>query len=466
MSLRLRGFQAELINAMTFMIPTMRALSANLGFPLAERYTRRHIWGKKAQLDAWKIESADEKNRRIHASLCDVVEYAEKHVPYYRNLFKRIRFEPAKLRGDIRYKEDIPFLTKEIILAHPGQFLSDEFPPSELIERKSSGSTGLTLSFYYSKDDLDWTSAVLFHLNEAVSRSLSDREVHLIYVNPNAQPVGAFEGMRERLKLMAVNRANIKIRDLSAATVQSHLLAIRAQRPYLLYGLPSSLKALVQFAQDASKYRGLCENFVSSGETLDARSAQFIHEAIGCKVINRYGNAEFGAVAQSANDPQMLRIVDGVVFPEYFVIQGYSEIVLTTLVGRAMPLIRYRTGDLGTIEHLQDGSQVLSGIHGRLHDLVAFGGRTLTTSFIAACLHSKFRIHDFQIVQRDEQLPEFRIVTDYPEQLPEIGKELAVIVGMPVKVSRVRPTDLIRKGRQMKFAHYVRELGGESVVVL
>lgn len=443
------------------MISTMRALRANLSFPLAERYTRRHILGKKAQLDAWKTEDADTKNRRTHASLCNVVEYAAKHVPYYHNLFRRIRFDPEKLRGDIRHFQDIPFLTKETILSQPEQFLSDEFPRSTLIERKTSGSTGLTLSFYYSKDDLDWASAVVFHLNEAISRNLSDREVHLIYVNPNAQHVGAFESMRERLKLMAVNRANVKIRELSEETVRLHLQAIRAQQPYLLYGLPSTLKALIQFAQDVSKYRDLCEYFVSSGETLDARSAQFIYEAIGCKVINRYGNAEFGAVAQSASDTQMLRVVDGVTFPEYFDIQGYAEIVLTTLVGRAMPLIRYRTGDLGTVEQLQDGSHELSGIQGRLHDLVDFGGRTLTTSFIAACLHTKFRIHDFQIVQRNKQLPEFRVVTDYPEQLPAIGKELAVIVGMPVKVSRVRPTDLIRKGRQMKFAHYVREPEGE-----
>jgi phenylacetate-CoA ligase len=439
------------------MTPLLRALGANLSFPLAERYTRRNIWQKKTLLDAWQHESAVQKNHRINTALCDVIDYAATNVPYYRNLFKRIRFEPAKLRTDIRYFQDIPFLTKETILAQPDDFLSTEFRARELTDRKTSGSTGLTLSFYYSKSDLDWASAVIFHLNARFARSLSDREVQLSFVDPSAPPEGLMDEIRGGLRAITMNRATVYLRGLSALTARTHLRAIRAQKPYLIYGLQSTLKALIQFAETPAQYHQLCEYFVSSGETLDAHSARLITDAIGCKVINRYGNAEFGAIAQSIDDPSILKIIDGLVLPENFGTHGFSEIVLTTLVGRGMPLIRYRTGDLGNVDLDADGSYRLSAIQGRLHDLVVLGGKTFTTSFLSTGLHGKYSIHDFQIVQRGSAPPEFRVVTDQPEQLPLIQRELTAIAGVEVKVSRIRPTDLIRKGRQMKFSHYVRE---------
>jgi len=439
------------------MISTMRGLGAKLSYPLAERYTKRHIRQKKARLDAWLAEDSKKRAHRLHLALCDVVQYAEKYVPYYHDLFRRTRFNPERLRNDVHYWQDIPFLTKETILANPERLLSTEFPRDALAERKTSGSTGSTLSFYYSKEDLDWVSATVALMNEAISRRLSDREAHLVYVDNNTKRAGFLGRMREKAKLAIVNRSNINIRDLSLESVRLYLHTIKQQKPYLLYGLQSTLKALIQVSQNESDCHGLCEYFVSSGETLDTRSTQIIRDAVGCSVVNRYGNAEFGAVAQSVDNPQELRIIDGTVFPENFVIQGCSEIVLTTLVGRAMPLIRYRTGDLGVVEKLHDGTYMVSKIVGRVHDTVSFGGSTFTTSYIATCLHAQFRIHDFQIVQYGEHLPEFRIVTDYPEQLPDIEKSLGTMVGIPVKVKRIRPADIIRKGRQMKFAYYVRE---------
>lgn len=442
---------------MYFMISTVRGLGAKLGYPLAERFAGRCIRQKRERFAVWQTESSDKRRARLHAALCDVVQYAASHVPYYRDLFRRIRFHPDKLRQDARYFQDIPFLTKETILANTGQLLSEEFPSRALIERKTSGSTGSTLSFYYSHDDLDWASAAVTHMNAAISRGLSDRELHLVYVDPNTTRASALETLREKLKLAVVNRSNIYIRDLSADSVRIYLHTIKKQKPYLVYGLQSTLKALIQIAENESDYKGLCHYFVASGETLDARAASIIRNAIGCEVINRYGNAEFGAIAQSLQDPQVLPIIDGLVLPESLYGYGCSEIVLTTLVGRAMPLIRYRTGDLGLVKELENGTYTISHIQGRIHDIVPFGGRTLTTSYIGTHLHAHFRIHDFQIVQRGDRPPEFCIVTDFPEQLPAIEQSLTYLVGSSLTVKRIRPTDIIRKGRQMKFAYYVHE---------
>ena len=66
-----------------------------------------------------------------------------------------------------------------------------------------------------------------------------------------------------------------------------------------------------------------------------------------CRVVDRYGLAEFGVVAyQMDGDSNALRVYDGFVWPET---TEEGEIVLTGLTNRMMPLIRYRTGDLATL---------------------------------------------------------------------------------------------------------------------
>jgi phenylacetate-CoA ligase len=144
-------------------------------------------------------------------------------------------------------------------------------------------------------------------------------------------------------------------------------------------------------------------------------------------------------------------------WPENLSIQGFPEIVLTTLVNRAMPLIRYRTGDLGLVESAAGGGFTLSRLQGRVHEIFMLDEHSYTTSFMSTFLHSRFRIHDFQIIQRETRVPEFRIVTDHPDELSGIEDALLSLCGVPVKATRIRTTDLLRRGRQMKFSHLVRE---------
>lgn len=428
----------------------------NFQFSLAEKVARRDIWRKKLLVEQWQQKNPEERKLQRQALLENIVEYAFHRVPFYRDLFRRIRFDPGKIRKDIRYFQDIPFLTKETILSQPMRFRSLDFVKSEFIEKKTSGSTGATFSFYYSKEDLDWASAVVLYLNQSVSHDLSHREVHLIATDSKEKSGFSIEGFLERLKLIALNRANIYVRDFSPSVSQSLLQLMKSEKPYLIYGLQSILRAVIQSSNGAS-FRDLCQYFISSGETLDEKAVDVISQAIGCKVINRYGNAEFGAVAQSADDPLFLKFVEGIVYPENLTIQEYPEIVLTTLMGRAMPLLRYRTGDLGLLQENPDGSITLSNVHGRLNEIVTIEKKQFHTTFLASFLNNHFLIHDFQIVQRSDGVFEFRIITDCPDQLPNIKKKLTSLTGGAIMVSRIRPSELIRKGRQRKFAYFIQE---------
>ena len=228
------------------MINSKIFVKEGLQFFLAEKVARRDIWRKKLLVEQWQQKNPEERKLQRQALLERIVEYAFHRVPFYNDLFRRIRFDPRKIRKDIRFFQDIPFLTKETILSQPMRFLSSDYVKNEFIEKKTSGSTGATFSFYYSREDLDWASAVILYLNQAIARDLSHREVYLIATDPKNKSVFSIEGLLERLKLFALNRANIYVKDFSPSTSQSLLQLMKSEKPYLIYGLQSILRAVIQ----------------------------------------------------------------------------------------------------------------------------------------------------------------------------------------------------------------------------
>lgn len=436
----------------------LKAILRNqLYMPLAEKLSGRRIREKITRLEQWRHESSAEKALRIANALGDTLQYAGNNVPYYRDLFRRIKFDPECVRKDIAWLNDLPHLTKEIVMMQPERFISDAFDRNTLIERKTSGSTGLTLSFFYSQAELDLASAVLRFLDLAAGKTPDDSEVYLRLIPLGGAAMSLRERILETFKEVVLNRSTVEITSLDTDQARRCLQTVRRQHPYSVYGLRSTLESIVRLADDSALCRNLSRIYISTGETLDRRAADFITSNIGCKIFNRYGNAEFGAVAQSETDSQTLRFMDGLVLPENFIVEGFSEIVLTTLHSRAMPLIRYRTGDLGKVTADSNGSYYLTDVTGRLHDLIHIGSRSFTTAYLSEFLQKRFAVHDFQIVEELDATPlEFRVVTDHPEQLEQIASALHLHLGQEVKVVRIRLSDFMRRGRQMKFTHVIR----------
>ena len=76
--------------------------------------------------------------------LVRVVRHAAEHVPYYRDLFKKINFDPARFRG----REDlhrIPLLDKQTLRIRQEEFIADNAASFGINWDSTSGSTGTPL---------------------------------------------------------------------------------------------------------------------------------------------------------------------------------------------------------------------------------------------------------------------------------------------------------------------------------
>ena len=378
-------------------------------------------------------------------------------MPYYRDLFRQIGFQPEKVVHDHRYFLDLPFLTKDIIREQGDRLLNEAIPKAEMIERKTGASTGPSTLIYYSREALDWTAAVNLFCLEGAGKTRVKKEVHLASRFPEAFPVK--DRFREMVKCAALNRSNIFTDSLDDENLERIWRRLRRFKPFLLQGHPSTTYALARFVMlrgyDTS---GVLQVFESTGELLDEKKRRTIEEAFKCRVINRYGNAELGIVAYEQNHDyrRWMKVMDFIAWPEISKdADGADELILTGLTNPGMPLIRYRSGDLGELVTEPDGVY-LKKVTGRVHDVVRIGNRAYPTHYIQDLLDKMGGIVEFQIEQTAEVEIRLRLVLEASAPEKEIADRVSQWWGDKVGVDFVNISDLKRRGRLGKFHYLIR----------
>jgi phenylacetate-CoA ligase len=102
--------------------------------------------------------------------LSKIVRYAAVNVPYYRDLFSQIGFDPEKLTTDAGYFRDIPYLTKDIIRTQGDRLLRHDHATARKHVPKTGGSTGPSALIFYDQDAADWSSATTRTLRAGIGK--------------------------------------------------------------------------------------------------------------------------------------------------------------------------------------------------------------------------------------------------------------------------------------------------------
>lgn len=434
----------------------LRYLNAWLVYPLAERCQGRQIRSKAQQIRAEMRLPFAARHTRRPRQLAAVLAAAARDVPYYRDLFRALRFNPARVADDPRYLEELPYLTKEIVREQGARLLSERFTPAQLHVRRTGGSTGPSALVYYSTPALDWTAAINLVALEWAGKRRQDVELHLASRFPETFPWR--DRLKECVKCLALNRHNAFTDDWEPAALERLWQKICRVRPYLVQGHPSSLYALALHLRDRGRDgRGILRVFESTGEALDQKKRETIEGVLGCRVLNRFGNAEFGIVAYESLDrrDRRLQLFDCVVWPEQIEHEsGRPELVLTGLLNEAMPLVRYRTGDLAQVLMTDDGL-VLEEITGRVHDVVSIGNRRYPTHFIQDVLDRIGGIDEFQVEPRPGQPLLLRLVVGDASRRPAVAQRIRQWWADDVAVEFAGFGGLARTGWRGKFRYVV-----------
>jgi phenylacetate-CoA ligase len=391
-------------------------LVAGLVFPLHERLKRHDTVAVRRKLEQTQWWPAERIAELQLDRLRTLLSEAGRHVPYYRELFGRLGFEPAAVRsvGDL---QRLPLLTKADIRRGGDAFRHER--AGRLTRHNTGGSSGEPLIFYIGKERVSHDVAAKWRATRWWGVDIGDPET-VVWGSPIE--LGAQDRARAvRDKLLRTRL--LPAFEMSEAKLDGFVATIRAQRPRMLFGYPSALSHIARHA----RRRGLAMNdlgirvaFVTSERLYDEQRAD-IEQVFGCPVANGYGGRDAGFIAHQCPKGGMHITAEDIVVelvgPDgQPVPDGTSgEIVVTHLATRGFPFIRYRTGDMAVRSAATcacgRGLPMLAEIQGRSTDfLLAQDGTVMHGLALIYVLRDLPGVGGFKIVQHTADHTEVQVV--------------------------------------------------------
>jgi phenylacetate-CoA ligase len=325
--------------------------------------------------------------------------------------------------GDVRTLDDLPKLP----FAHKSD-LRENYPfgllavPREEIVRvqASSGSHGKPTVVGYTRADLEiWT--------ELMARSMTMAGVRPGMLIHNANGYGLFTGGLGFHQ--GGERIGATVVPVSGGQTARQAMLIRDFGAQILVATPSYSLVIGQALQDAgiAPEDNALELGLFGGEPWTEGLRAKIDGALGIKAINFYGLSEMCGPGVAT---ECLTARDGLhVQEDHFLVEvidpadgtplppgADGELVFTTLTKEALPLIRYRTGDLGAVtpEPCACGRTTarLIRLGGRRDDMMIIRGVNLYPSHIEQIVMG---VHGVA--------PHWRLILERPGPMDELTLE-------------------------------------------
>ncbi len=441
-------------------------IAAGVLFPLQCRAKKHTTVAVRQAMEVSQWWSADRLEALRIERLRHLLVHAGTHVPYYRDLFASLGFDPAAVTST-KDLARLPFLDKPTIRANTDGLKADD--AVGLSRFNTGGSSGEPLVFFIGKKRVSHDVAAKWRATRWWNVDIGDPEI-VVWGSPiELGSQDRIRAIRDRLFRTELLPAF----EMSEAKLDGFVARIRQVRPRMLFGYPSSISLI---AQHAAK-RGVPMNdlgirvaFVTSERLYDHQRAT-ISSVFGCPVANGYGGRDAGFLAHECPEGGMhitaedviLEIIDGDgnVLPH-----GMSgEIVVTHLATGDFPFVRYRTGDVGVLDDRRcpcgRGLPLLKEVQGRSTDfVVAADGTVMHGLALIYVLRELPGIASFKIIQHTRSELEVQVVptaefSDATEAVIREGLRKRLGVSVTIDVRRV---DEIAPEKSGKFRYVVSKV--------
>ncbi len=236
--------------------------------------------------------------------------------------------------------------------------------------------------------------------------------------------------------------------------VEENVQRLREIRPSVLWIYPSALRALLQHAGSLA---AVCSPrlLISSAEALDPWLLARLAVPGGPEVRNFYGALEVGRIAWECAAGEGLHVNGDALVVELEAEEAPGAghpVVITNLLARRMPLLRYRLGDrLAAIERPCSCGVQLPLIHppvGREWDLIVLpSGKVSPPLAVTTYLSTFAGLLQYRVIQKRRDHLVFRFVCSpapRPGELAKLRAELEHHFGEPMTldfelVDRIEP---------------------------
>lgn len=325
--------------------------------------------------------------------LQSLLEHAYANCPFHRQRMQQANFVPTDLRS-LSDLEALPPLEKSDIQQNRDALVAGNWKREELITNQTGGSTGQPLSFYLSHDRKCSRLAATLRHNRWAGWDVGDKNA-IIWGAP--QDLVNRNGFKARVQNLLLSRTlSLDTGNITTEKMLDFYQQLRQFRPRCILAYAQAAVLFCQFLKSQGLVPPRPHSIVTSAEVLRDQDRTLVEEVFGCPVFNRYGSREVSVLASECDQHDGLHtMAEGlyieVVDREGKATSGTGSILVTDLLNYAMPLIRYRIGDMGVWAQgkCRCGRELprLKEIQGRITDfLVGTDNRLVSGVFLATYL--------------------------------------------------------------------------------
>lgn len=350
--------------------------------------------------------------QRRQQAVADLLNHARAHVPFYRELLSREPEITAARSLDVLQR--LPPLRRADIQADPARYLADDARGAR--DDFTGGSTGTPLAFKVDRNTQQSREASLMWANTLAGWQYGER-VAMLW-GSDRDVASARRDLRLQFRWWIDNMRWFNAFDMGEAEMKRFHSRLSHFHPHLLVAYAGSLYTFARFLEQKKirpRYPEL--GLVSSAEVLSPPMREVVERVFGRVVYDRYGNREAGAIAAECEAHAGLHVNEAdfvVEIDSRDPFKSPGALFITYLQNRAMPLIRYDTGDLGLWaphETCSCGRKTgrLARVVGRQSDTIrTASGKLIHGEYFTHVLYGASGVREFQFVQ--ETLQQYRLL--------------------------------------------------------
>ncbi len=388
------------------------------------------MWHYLASMRSHKLAN-DDMDKLLAGKLRAHIEFCYSTIPYYHEVFNNLGLKPSDIQ-DTDDTRKLPPLTKQDILANYQKILNPNLKPTMI--RSTTGTTSKSLSIAYSARYLDICNALRYRRNKILGTSIFDKTVWMPFLGPNtpsgtgsSESDGEFAPTLRRVwKLLFgsffLKDFTLKFRTmgLNSQNIDKVSRELISFKPDILHSRPSYLRRMaIYLQQQGTALRP--KKLLVEGERLSNGMKSDLEDFYQAEVFDVIGAREFGGLGYECPAHSGLHLNS-----DYFLFEflhngepasegELAEMLITGLHNEAMPLIRYKIGDVVVPtkrERCECGSNLvrLKSIDGRMSDgLVSTNGERIAAGPVIEFLESVLNMRDYQLMQHAPFIFELKV---------------------------------------------------------
>ena len=348
-----------------------------------------------------------------------VVRRAYVGTPYYRELFDSVGFDP---HAEFTFEDfgKLPILSRHDI-GKAGEKLQSKPKDEQVLLQATGGSDGVPTEVLLGPEELGWGESGQEHFRHRIGVPTGSRTALLWghHLDPQAS-----DSFRDRYHCFEQNQRWFDCLRMSPEVLEQYHQELTRWKPACVIAYASALGQLAEYVlQQGYRPAYPTHCFITGAEKLWPHHRELIQKAFNRPTHERYGARDAGGIAFQFEPWRTLDYetdwTNTLVEPETDELE--APILITKLHADAMPIIRYRVGDVGRFpESANPGHPtfILHEVIGRIADRIWLPNGRWITGLQIPHMMKDYPVKEFVFSQRADYSIEIRIVPkhDFAEE--------------------------------------------------